>query len=251
MRKVTMLILIALVVIAIPLGATANSEGKVSEIPRLFGLFSPKVGAWAEYDIAEKGSSGPSIMRMSIVGKEGDAYWYEVVNESSSSKNIMKMLVKGNPNDSDNIMRLIIKSGEGPAREMPRDFVVMGRKMATHMFSRRSGVPAEGADAITVETVGEKTLEVPAGKYTGVEKRMVDKDGKVLATYVANDDIMPFGIVISQTETTTMTLRAHGSDAKSMITGEVFKMDLPPGMPEGMPRGMPPGMGPGMGEKKK
>ena len=34
---------------------------------------------------------------------------------------------------------MIMKNGDQPAQEMPREFVVMGRKMATSMFETRSG----------------------------------------------------------------------------------------------------------------
>ena len=80
-------------------------------------------------------------MRMSIVGIEEDAYWYEVENMEEEGSNIVKMLVKGDPNDPDNILRIIMKSGAKPAQEMPRDFVLMERRMASHMFEQRSGYP--------------------------------------------------------------------------------------------------------------
>ena len=75
-----------------------------------------------------------------------------------------------------------------------------------------------------------------------MEKQIVDGAGKALATYLFVDDVKPFGIIVSESEQATMTLLAHGTDAKSEITGEPVKLVTPRGMPEGMPRGMPPGM---------
>lgn len=224
--------------------ATAFAAADLSmEVPKLFGSFDPKVGAWAEYEITEKGVAAKSLMRMAIVGKEGDAWWYEVTNTEGDATNVIKMLVKGSPNNSDNIVRLIVKSGDGPPTEMPRDFVVMGRKMATSMFSQRSGMPAvaNAAETVKVEDLGEKTVEVPAGAFKGMGKRIVDSSGKVLSDYVFNPDFPPFGIVVSQSEQTTMKLKGYGTDAKTAITGEPVKLNAPRGMPD-MPRGMPPGM---------
>lgn len=232
--------IVSAALLALPLASLAQDPQPPGvTVPRLFGIYDPIPGAWAEYDIVEKGK--PSTMRMAIVGKEGDAHWYEVTNREGDSVNIIKMLVKGTPNDSENIQRLILKSGSGEPTEMPRDFVVMGRKMATSMFSQRSGMPANGAASVRVEDVGEKTVIVPGGTYTGMEKRIVDETGKTLSSFVYVQGVPPFGIVTSDSADSTMRLKAHGSDAKTAITGEPRILNMPRGMPEGMPRGMPPG----------
>ncbi|MBI5015112.1 MAG: hypothetical protein HZB55_06420 [Deltaproteobacteria bacterium] len=215
-------------------------------VPKFFGTFTPQPGVWSEYDLTDKDSGKKSKMRTAIVGQEGDSYWYEVVNEDAGSRVVIKMLVKGNPNDPDNIQRQIIKSGDQPAQEMPRDFVVMGRKMAAMMFERRSGVPAGGADTVRVEEVGERDVKVPAGTLKTTERKIVGSDGKVLATSDFNPEVRPFGVVRSETESTIMELTGYGTDAKSAIAEDPVRMTAPRGMPAGMPRGMPPGMGMGM-----
>ena len=218
-------------------------------IPKLFGTFTPKLGVWAEYSLTEKDTGKKAKMRMSVVGQEGDSWWYEVVNEEGDSRNVIKMLVKGNPSEPENIQRQIIKSGDNPAVEMARDFVVMGRKMAALMFERRSGVPAAGADAARVEEVGEREVVTPAGTFKVKQQKIVAGDGKVLATYDYNADVLPFSVVTSDTGNTVMELLAYGTDAKSLITEDPVPMTAPRGMPAGMPRGMPPGMErPGMGK---
>ncbi len=241
-RCVIFLAVLLAVSLAAPLFAAPGGPGpQMPDIPRIFGIFEPTQGVWAEYDILDKKMNQPSKMRMAVVGQEGDAFWYEVTNTQKDSVNVIKMLVKGDPNDTENIQRLIIKSGDQNAIEMPRDFVLMGRRMATHMFSERSGVPAEGA-MVTSRDAGTKTMTVPAGTFTGMLKEIVDEKGKVLSTYLFLQSVSPFGIVWSDSEATEMKLKAHGADAVSQITGPVEKMAMPPGMPEGMPRGMPPGM---------
>lgn len=218
------------------------------EVPRLFGTFSPKNGAWSEYAIFDKSSGKRTVMRMSIVGVEEDSYWYEVENREGGGRNIVKMLVKGDPNDPENIQRLIMKSGVNPAQEMPRDFVLMGRKMSSHMFEQRSGIPSSSSAKLKNVKTGEGSATVPAGTFDVSLHQIVDTTGKLYARYKFSENVHPFGIVASDAESSTMVLVGHGTGARSMINEEPGMMTQPPGMPEGMPRGMPPGMLPQAGQ---
>jgi len=186
-------------------------------------------------------------MRMAIVGIEGDSYWYEVWLQDEGSRNIIKLLVTGDPNNSDNIQRMIMKSGDSQATEMPRDFVVIGRKMAVHMFETRSGVSSPPEQGVRVEEVGRREVTVPAGTFTTSQSRIIGADGKEMGSFDLSEKIPPFGVVTSETTQTKMDLLAFGQDAKTAITEEPVKMSKPPGMPEGMPRGRPPGMMPPQG----
>ena len=218
-----------------------------SAVPRLFGTFLPKEGAWSQYTVTEKQTGRKTLMRMSIVGKVNGSYWYEVINDEEGARNIVKMLVKGDPNDPENIQRLIMQSGQGPAQEMPRDFVLMGRRMANHMFEQRSGIPSSQSASLKNEIVGKDELKVSAGTFSVTNHQIVDANGKVYAEYKFSKTIHPFGVVTSDTENTSMILLNHGTGAKSLITGTPAMMTQPPGMPRGMPPGMepPPDRGPG------
>jgi hypothetical protein len=241
-RYLSSIILVSL--FFIPSFSTAAESEKELSVPRLFGTFAPKTGAWSEYAVFDKTSGKRSVMRMSIVGTEGDSYWYEVVNKEGEGSNIIKMLVKGDPNDPENIQRLIMKSGGNPAQEMPRDFVLMGRRMATHMFEQRSGIPSKPAVNLKNIETGKGSTTVPAGTFDVSLHKVVDETGKVYAEYKFSETVHPFGVVSSNAEYSTMVLVGLGTDAKSLITEEPAMMTQPPGMPKGMPRGMPPGMGP-------
>ena len=227
----------------------AAQEGAAPAIPKLFGAFQPSLGVWAEYAVVEKASGKKIKMRMSVVGQEGQSFWYEVHQDDGENRNIVKMLVKGDPKDPENIQRLILKSGDSPASEMPKDFVAMGRKMATHMFEQRSGVPA-GAEAagFKVEDAGQQEVQVPAGTFKATFRRILDAQGNVVATSYFSPEVPPFGVVSSDTESSRMELLAHGRDAKSAITETPVPMASPPGMPKGMPRGAPPGLQPKTGK---
>ena len=230
-----------------PFTVIAAGVEKPLEVPRLFGIFAPKPGAWSEYAIFDKATGKRTVMHMSIVGVEGDSYWYEVVNREGEGSNIVKMLVKGDPNDPENIQRLIMKSGTNPAQEMPRDFVLMGRRMASHMFEQRSGIPTSPKVNLQNVKTGEGVVTVPAGTFDVSLHQIVDTAGKVYAEYKFSQVVRPFGVVASDAENTTMVLVGHGTGAKTLITEEPTMMTQPPGMPEGMPRGMPPGMAPPQG----
>jgi hypothetical protein len=248
-RYLTMVILTICFFIPSILSAAEAEEQR--DIPRLFGTFSPKSGVWSEYAIFDKSTGKRSVMRMSIVGIEADTYWYEVENREGEGSNLVKMLVKGDPNDPENILRLIMKSGANPAQEMPRDFVLMGRRMASHMFEQRSGIPTSPTLNLKNIKTGVGSATVPAGTFDVSLHQIVDTAGKVYAEYKFSEDVHPFGVVTSDAESSTMVLAGHGTGAKSLITEEPTMMTQPPGMPEGMPRGMPPGMGslPGQGPR--
>ena len=135
-----------------------------------------------------------------------------------------------------------MKNGDQPAQEMPREFVVMGRRMATTMFQTRSGSSVVDQPDLKSEEMGVEQVTVPAGTYSATRNRIVDGAGKVLATYDFNKDVLPFGVVRSSTDKVTMELLATGKDAVSSITEQPVMMKTPPGMPETNPRGKPPGM---------
>lgn len=234
----------AALALALPCAPALGSgrEGVFPDVPRLFGTFNPQPGVWSEYAVVEKDSGKRSKMRMAIVGTEGDSFWYEVFMEDGEHRNVIKMLVKGNPNDPDNIRRLIMKSGDNPAMEMPKDFVAMGRRVAAQMFETRSGVPAQGGEGLRLEAGEKRPVTVPAGTFQATLQRILDGEGKVLATYDFDPSVLPFGVVTSTTDRSTMELLAHGRDAQTRITETPVPLTGPPGMPEGMPRGMPPGM---------
>ncbi len=238
-KRFAVVLLPALISGALPVFAQAPP---MKEAPKFFGIFSTTVGGWSEYAVTETEGGKKSTMRNAIVGKEGDAFWYEVAITEGGVRNIIKMFLKGDPNNPGNIQRLIMKNGDQPAQEMPREFVMMGRRMATSMFEVRSGSSVVNQPNLTTEEVGAAQVTVPAGSYTVTRNRIVDATGKVLATYDFNKDVLPFGVVRSATDKVTMELVASGKDAVSLITEQPVMMKTPPGMPETNPRGKPPGM---------
>ena len=85
-------------------------------------------------------------------------------------------------------------------------------------------------------------MKVPAGTFEATLKKILDAQGKVLATYDFEPSVLPFGVITSDTEQSEMVLLAYGKDAKSLITETPIPLSGPPSMPANMPQGMPPGM---------
>ena len=222
----------------------------IVEMPRLFGSFTLRNGVWSEYAVTEKETGRKTSMRLAVVGEEGGSYWYEVRLVEGGNRNIIKMLLTGDPGNSENIQRLIIQSGENQAMEMPKEFVSMGRKMAASMFESRSGAAVASNPEVKVMEIARREVTVPAGTFETAQRKLTDAGGKVLASYDINSKVLPIGVVISDTEQTSMELLAYGTDATSEVNGEPVVFTPPAGMPGGPPPGMmgtPPG---GMPEKE-
>jgi hypothetical protein len=196
---------------------TYGQFGKMAG-PSFRGEFKPVVGGWSEYQMTSK-SEGSTKMKIAIVGKEGDAYWYETVMESGrQGRIIMKMLVSGDPGDTKNVKRMIFKQGNEPAMEMPVE--MMGQS------SKGQGQSGKVIDK------GTETIKVPAGTFT--TKHMQYQDLETVDTWVYKD-VSPYGLIKSVSRDTEMVLIGYGTGAKTLITETPQKFEMPQ-MPEGHPR---------------
>ncbi len=186
--------------------------------------FTPVVGGWSEYEM--KGKEGSSTkMKIAVVGKEGDSYWYETsMEDKQGGKMISKMLVSGNPDDRKNVKRIIIKSGDQPAMEM------------AGQTPRQSPKSEESAKGKLVEK-GTETIKVPAGTFTTKHFQYQDANG-VTDTWIYKD-IHPYGLIKSQSKDFEMVLLAYGTGAQTQITETPRKFEMPK-MPRGRPRTGPP-----------
>lgn len=200
-------------------GSLAYAQVGQTSGPSFYGEFKPVVGGWSEYQITSKRET-PMKMKIAVVGKEGDAYWYETVMEGArEGRTIMKMLVSGNPEDHKNVKRIIVKHGKEPAMEMPVG--MMGGQQA-------KGREVKGK----VIDKGTETIKVPAGTFKTQHSQYQDSGG-VVDTWMYKD-IAPYGMIKSLSKDTEMVLTGYGSGAKTQITETPKKFDMPamPQMPE-------------------
>ena len=214
MRKIIFVVSVLLVLSFVPLAYAQLGKGAVL---KFHSDFKPVVGGWSEYQMTGKGES-PSKMKIAIVGKEGDAYWYETIMETKQEgRMISKMLVSGNPEDQKNIRRMIVKMGNEPAMEMP---VQMMRA------SKDQGEKGKIIDK------GTESIKVPAGTFTA--QHMQYQDGGIVVDTWVHKDISPYGMVKSQSKEFEMILLGYGTGAKTLITETPQKFEMPqmPQMPQ-------------------
>lgn len=213
-------------ILAVFLVSSASGQFGKGTGPRFYSEFKPVVGGWSEYQMIPKGEPS-SKMRIAIVGKEGDAFWYETVFEGKQEeKMISKMLVSGNPGDKKNAKRMIFKKGNEPAMEMP-----------VQMMQMQQG-PQSQEPKGKVTDKGEETIKVPAGTFKTQHYQYQD-GGTVVDAWIQKD-IFPYGTVKTQSKDFEMVLTGYGTGAKTLITETPKKFEMPK-MPRGMPRGSKPG----------
>ncbi len=184
--------------------------------PKFYSEFKPVVGGWSEYQVTSKGEQ-PSKMKIAIVGKEGDDYWYETVMETKKEgRMVSKMLVSGNPEDQNSVKRIIFKMGEQPAMEMP--------------VQMTQGSKEQAQSGKTVDK-GIESIKVPAGNFT--THHMQYQDGETVVDSWVQKDIFPYGMVKSQSKEFEMVLLGYGTGAKTLITETPQKFEMPkmPQMP--------------------
>jgi hypothetical protein len=216
MRK---MVLAVSIIFALSIVHLAYAQFGKTSGPSFHGEFKPVVGGWSEYQVTAKGEQ-PSKMKMAIVGKEGDAYWYETVMEGGrQGKNIVKMLVSGNPEDQKNIKRMIFKQGNEPAREMP-----VGMMQQSAKGQAQSG---------KVIDKGTETIKVPAGTFKAQHSQYQDAEG-VVDTWMYKE-VSPYGMIKSVSKDTEMVLIGYGTGAKTQITETPQKFEMPQ-IPERRPR---------------
>jgi hypothetical protein len=208
MNKMVWLVSVLLVLSTINL--TEAQLGKTTG-PRFFTEFKPVVGGWSEYQLTlEDGSK--MKMRVAIVGKEGEAYWFEYMTEGGrEGRVIMKMLVSGDPKDPKHIKKFIVKNRNEPAMEIP---------------SQMMGQPpqAEEPKAKMIEK-GIEAIRVPAGAFT--TKHLQYQEADILQDIWVHKDIPPYGVVKSQSKDVEMVLLGYGTGAATQITETPQKFEMP------------------------
>jgi len=185
--------------------------------------FEPVVGNWAEYEMTPTGEK-PMKMKISIVGKEDEAFWYEtVMTDPEGRLMINKMLVSGDPGDEDNVKRMIVKPGDQPAMEMPMQMMQMGMM----------GEPDEEEEEPegTMDDLGTESVTVPAGTFDAKHWQFAS-EGDTFDAWVKSG-VGPYGLIKSSAPEFVMVLVAHGDDAKTAITEEPQKMPAMGGFPMG------------------
>jgi hypothetical protein len=173
--------------------------------PQFAGVFNPKVGVGAAYEIQKQ--DGNKTMEMAVVGKETvdgkDAYWWEMAmpDERMGGELVFKTLLVMD-GDNTHASKMVMQLPGKPPMEMPAG---MGR-------GDHSRVPTDARNG--AEDLGSESITVPAGTFTTEHYRAKDGSGD---TWVAKN-AGPYGLVKHQGKDTTMVLTKVYSDYKDKIT---------------------------------
>jgi hypothetical protein len=209
-------IFIVSIILALSFVSLAHAQLEKGGGPKFYSDFKPVVGGWSEYQMSETGGA-TSKMKIAIVGKEGDAYWYETIIETKQEgRTISKMLVSGNPEDLKNIKRIIVKMGNEPAMEMPLQMM---------QASEDQGQKGKTLDK------GTESIKVPAGTFTA--RHIQYQFEELVEDTWIHKDVSPYGVVKSKSKDFEMVLLGYGTGAKTQITEKPQKFEMPqmPPMP--------------------
>jgi len=179
-----------------------QAEEPIRQCLPSFSEFKPMLGGWAEY--LARGAGGEIFrMRVSVVEKEGDDFWYETV-VWAEGRMITKVLASGDPNDEKNVKRMLVKYGEEPAREVP----IADKKPA----SLKDGAPHDKKDK------GSEEIKVLAGTFT-TKHFQYRRGGKTTDTW-ENNCVSPYGLIRLISTDMEMVLLGYGTGARSLIPGK-------------------------------
>ncbi|MCX7983190.1 MAG: DUF3108 domain-containing protein [Syntrophales bacterium] len=201
---------LALAFLTIQVASLVHAQMGPQPTPRIYGNFKPVVGGWSEYQIVAKGEPGQK-MKIAVVGKEGNDYWYETVTEGKGTRVIYKVLVSGDPNDKKGAKRIIFKEGNNPAIELP----------AQPIGQEPKGKEEKAGKMIDK---GMETVKVPAGIF---KTRHFQYEGKEGVDVWLDEKVPPYGLVKSTAKEMEMVLLGYGTGAKSLITETPQKLNLP------------------------
>jgi hypothetical protein len=207
MKKIIFIVSIILVLSSVHLAYAQLEKGAG---PKFYSDFKPVVGGWSEYQMSEIGGT-TSKVKIAIVGKEGDAYWYETIIETKQEgRSISKMLVSGNPENQKNIKRIIVKMGNEPAMEMPIQMMQASED--------------QGQKGKTIDK-GTESIKVPAGTFTA--RHIQYQYEELVEDSWIHKEVSPYGVVKSKSKDFEMVLLGYGTGAKTQITESPQKFEMP------------------------
>lgn len=191
--------------------------------PNIPGVFSPKVGEGAEYQITSK--QGPMDFEFAVVGKEAvdgqEGYWQEIRMKGGRANGVVmkQLMVVGGSNPG--IKRMIMQQPGQQAMEMPMG--MMSGMMGGMMRQQAASQPPAKTPADLGEVVGTESITVPAGTFTCEHYKSKSAEGGDLWV---SSQVSPYGLVKAVTKDSSIVLQKTLSNQTSQIKGEVKKMEM-------------------------
>jgi hypothetical protein len=210
MNKKTILMFFATTILLVPSAARAQMG---RSIPGIKGVFTPIVGAGAEYEMIGKDSK-KQRMEIAITGSEQidgkTAYWMEyAMPDAKAPAGNVKMLVALNA-DKTITSRMVMRMGS--------EVVEMDMNLPM-MKSQQTSSPTDLRQ--TAERVGTENITVPAGTFVCEHWRAKDGSGE----YWISDKVRPLGIVKSTGKDGSLVLTRVFTDATTKLPPPYKKFD--------------------------
>jgi hypothetical protein len=204
---------------------------RMPQMPTEFKL--PPVGSWCEYTIIDREDNDTIVFKYLLPGKEkcGDkeCHWFEFQIEENEELNVVKMLVSGDPQKKGNLKRLIIKSGDEPAIEIP--IAMMQQAEDESQEAEAEDRKEEKAEETEEEgtgkvKLGEEKVKTKAGEFECTHLRVKDEEEQL--DLWMNESVPFFNLVKMNSTTSSMEITGLGdSGAKTAITEEPQPMPMP------------------------
>ena len=226
--KFLKLLLVAGIVFVLAGVCSAQMPGLLgTNMPEMYGKFNlAKVGSYVEYTLISKPTQDEEKLRFSIVGEEltpqGKLYWYEmkINNRNTGETVIMKMLISGDPKETGNIKRMIVKRNQEKAMELPPNLLAMAETQAKSKESTSS------KEKEKVKELGKEKLKTSVGTFDCLHVRYREASENEADAWTS-EKLPIFGLVKFESKSKKMELSGYGKDAVSAITEKPEQLQLP------------------------
>jgi hypothetical protein len=211
LRRSTLLTIIALC--AVSGGATAQVMPSRLLPPLPTSVRAPEPGTWVRYSLFYKRTRQLLQIRMALLGREGDASWFEVsITDDQRRTMVYKTLLKGPLHAPTRIVRALVQPPGQRALLLPSS---VGDQPLPR-FHRSPGKRGKRvARAVKVK--------VPAGTFTAAHYRK--GSGKQATEIWMTSRLKGWPVVKVVSPALVMELSAHGGNARSQIRGKPIKLD--------------------------
>jgi hypothetical protein len=203
--------------------AGAAQEGMCGEFNK-----TPPAGSWTEFRVT--GSAGSeSTMRFAAIGSEKrdgkslsriETTMKQGGESAGGQTMVMQVLVPGYPYEPGDIAEVIVKPNDQPAMRMSGEMMNRLKSQTSPGLS-----VAERCKSMTL--VGNETVTVPGGTFQTRHFR----DPKTATDIWLSRDL-PFNMVKTKSQNTSLELTRHGTGAKSAIVETPRDMPDPGGRPQ-------------------
>lgn len=198
-----------------------------TNMPEMYGKFNlAKVGSFVEYTLISKSNQDEEKLKFSIVGEEvtpqGKLYWYEMTihNRSTGETVITKMLISGDPKETGNIKKMVVKRNQEKAMELPPNLLAMAEAQAKSKESTASKAKEK------VKELGKEKIKTSVGTFDCLHLRYREA-GEDEADAWTSEKLPIFGLVKFESKSKKMELSGYGRDAVSAITEKPEQLRLP------------------------